>query len=500
MKILLIYLLIIIGSISCFAQNEPYLGGVGRGDFQFTFLNNLLGDPLIYYGGDGRGDFLFTDTSSNNLLGTALVYVGGLGRGDIVNNISGQLDNEHTWIGSVLAGNNLFSNGANWELGYTPIKGNIKIDNAAERDMQLVANVEFDTLYFQNNTSIKAELGSYNLKIKHFEASTDRHLFKTNGTGSVVITTFNNGKSLKFPVGQSDYNPVTITNYNTTADSIAVRVGDNVLMEAYSGSPISTANVQRTWFIKKNNSNTLGVDFVYEWDTISQSAPMPGYHLNHFNGTNWEIADFENYGDPILNGSRVSIALTGYQGAFSPFTFGNSPLSPLPVELLNFNALMSNRIVDLTWQTASEQNNDFFTVERSADGFDFEPVLYKDGAGNSNTLLSYLVQDLKPLDGVSYYRLKQTDFDGAFEYSDIKVISNVENEQLLIYPNPSSIGKINFSKSTDIGNVSIFTAEGKLIYSELVLNSLELELIPGVYVVKFNNGKELESKKIIITK
>ena len=279
-----------------------------------------------------------------------------------------------------------------------------------------------------------------------------------------------------------------------------MRVGDNVLIEAYSGTPVSTANVQRTWFIKKNNANTLGVDFIYEWDTISQSAPMPGYHLNHFDGTNWEIADFDNYGDPVFNGSRVSITLTGYQGAFSPFTFGDSPLSPLPVELLNFNAVMNNRIVDLTWQTASEQNNDFFTVERSANGFDFEPVLYKDGAGNSNTLLSYSVKDLKPLDGVSYYRLKQTDFDGAFEYSDIRVVSNAENEQLLIYPNPSNSGKINFSKSTDIGEVSIFTAEGKLIYSGLILNSLELELKPGVYVVQFNNGKELESRKIIITR
>jgi antitoxin component YwqK of YwqJK toxin-antitoxin module len=96
--------------------------------------------------------------------------------------------------------------------------------------------------------------------------------------------------------------------------------------------------------------------------------------------------------------------------------------------------------------------------------------------------------------------LKQTDFDGAFEYSDIRVVSNAENEQLLIYPNPSNSGKINFSKSTDIGEVSIFTAEGKLIYSGLILNSLELELKPGVYVVQFNNGKELESRKIIITR
>jgi hypothetical protein len=262
-----------------------YYGGIGRGDVQFTQSNILLGDPLIYYGGVGRGDVHFTQ--SNILLGEALIYFGGMGRGDITLGISSQLNKDQIWIGPVLAGNNLFSNSSNWQLGYAPKIGNIKVDNAAVRDMELVANVNFDTLFFQNNTIIQADLKDYNFKLKHFTASTDRQLFKTTGLGSIVIPTFNNGKTLKFPVGNGDYNPVTITNYNTTADSIAVRVGDDVLSEAYSGTRVETPNVLRTWFIKKNNANTLGVDFIYEWDTTYQSAPMPGYYLNHFNGTDW---------------------------------------------------------------------------------------------------------------------------------------------------------------------------------------------------------------------
>jgi len=366
--------------------------------------------------------------------------------------------------------------------------------------MQLVANNTFDTLFFQDNTTSKAELGAFNLKLKHFSASTDRHLFITNGTGSVVIPNFNSGKSLKFNVGNMDYNPVTITNYNTTSDSIAVRVGDAVLGEAYSGVPLTTPNVQRTWFIKKNNSNTMGVDFIYEWDTTYHNAPMPGYYLNHFNGVDWEIADFDNYGNPVYSGNRVNISLSGYKGDFSPFTFGDSPISPLPVELLNFEVEVNNRIVDITWQTASEHNNDYFTIERSADGFNFDPILYKDGAGNSTNLLSYSDKDLQPLEGVSYYRLKQTDFDGAFDYSDVRAVSTNGNEQILIYPNPSNSGKINFSKNTDIGEISIFSAEGKLIYANYVFKSLELELEPGIYFAQFKNGKELESRKIIITR
>ena len=495
MKSLVLFLLFsFVYAIGVAQNNELYFGGVGRGDVHLTQANILLGGS-IFYGGEGRGDVHLTQT--NSLLGDPLIFYGGVGRGDIMLAITSQLNKEQIWIGPNGAADNLFSNGANWALGYAPKIGNIKVDNAAVRDMQLVANVNFDTLQFQNNTSIKAELGDFNFKLKHFSASTDRHLFKTNGLGSVVIALFNNGKSLKFNVGNEDYNPVTITNYNTTADSIAVRVGDDVLSEAYSGNPIATPNVERTWFIKKNNDNTSGVDFTYEWDTTFHSAPMPGYYLNHFNGTNWEIAEFNNYGDPVYNVNRVSIALIGYKGGFSPFTFGDSPLSPLPVELLNFNAELKDRIVNLTWQTASEHNNDFFTVERSADGFNFEPILHKDGAGNSTTLLSYSDKDLQPLEGVSYYRLKQTDFDGAYEYSDIRVVSSATDAQVLIFPNPSR-GIILISASAPITNIKLVAADGKILEEHPSLNELKLELTSGIYHLQYVFNEKAYSKKIVI--
>jgi hypothetical protein len=191
--------------------------------------------------------------------------------------------------------------------------------------------------------------------------------------------------------------------------------------------------------------------------------------------------------------------LTGYQGGFSPFTFGDSPLSPLPVELLNFNALLNNRQVELTWQTASEHNNDFFTVERSSDGFNFEPIAYVDGAGNSTTLLNYSEVDLQPLDGVSYYRLKQTDFDGAFEYSDIRVIVKSDDSDLLVFPNPSNTGLINFKSAVDIGELSIYSSEGKLVFKETVGNNVQVKLSAGVYHAHYEIGGVLKSKKIVVS-
>lgn len=171
----------------------------------------------------------------------------------------------------------------------------------------------------------------------------------------------------------------------------------------------------------------------------------------------------------------------------------------LPIELLNFEAILQNRAVDLNWQTASEHNNEFFTVERSADLFNFEPIAYIGGAGNSTELLSYTTQDLNPLDGVSYYRLKQTDLDGTFEYSDIRFVILGADNELLIFPNPSNTGLINFQNPAEIGELSIYSSEGKLVFKETVGNTLQVELNSGVYLARYEVAGFLKTKKIVIT-
>jgi hypothetical protein len=159
--------------------------------------------------------------------------------------------------------------------------------------------------------------------------------------------------------------------------------------------------------------------------------------------------------------------------------------------------MLKNRIVELTWQTASEHNNDFFTVERSADGFNFEPILFKDGAGNSTTLLNYSDKDLQPLEGVSYYRLKQTDFNGTYDYSDIRVVSTSSDAQVLIYPNPSS-GNVNIRSNQVLKNVQLITADGRIVLIEKELMELNLSLASGVYHLQYDFNENTFSKKIVI--
>jgi hypothetical protein len=126
--------------------------------------------------------------------------------------------------------------------------------------------------------------------------------------------------------------------------------------------------------------------------------------------------------------------LSGMTG-FSAFTInGASPSNTaLPVELLFFTAQVNQQnIVVLNWATASELNNDFYTVERSLDRLSWELVDIVNGSGTTPLRNDYSTKDLRPHSGLSYYRLKQTDFDGAFEYSNIvSVFVNAAEKELI---------------------------------------------------------------------
>jgi len=99
-------------------------------------------------------------------------------------------------------------------------------------------------------------------------------------------------------------------------------------------------------------------------------------------------------------------------------------LTPLPIELLYFktNVNSVNQVV-LNWATASETNSYFFTIEKSINGFEFEEVTQIGGGGNSSSLIEYIYKYNTPDIGTSYYRLKQTDYDGKFKYSNVSSIT-----------------------------------------------------------------------------
>lgn len=111
----------------------------------------------------------------------------------------------------------------------------------------------------------------------------------------------------------------------------------------------------------------------------------------------------------------------------------------LPVGLLNFDVFVNGKQVSISWKTAAETNNDYFSIEKSTDGESWELVEIVKGAGNSPTILDYNTIDREPLTGRSFYRLKQTDYDGAFTYSKTQEIhyDDSNNISVEVFPNPA---------------------------------------------------------------
>lgn len=185
----------------------------------------------------------------------------------------------------------------------------------------------------------------------------------------------------------------------------------------------------------------------------------------------------------------------------SSHTFGASNATILPIELLFFNAVYNNTNVELNWATATELNNDFYTVERSDNGVDFISILTKKGAGNSVAQNVYSDKDNAPLSGISYYRLKQTDLDGSYTYSQIVSVENNRDINLSVYPNPTNNGIVNIRCSEKTGTLEIIDNMGQIVEKKELIsveNQVDLNAYgKGVYLVLITSNNTLISKKII---
>ena len=130
---------------------------------------------------------------------------------------------------------------------------------------------------------------------------------------------------------------------------------------------------------------------------------------------------------------------TGLDGGYTAFFNMNTCSSgPLPIELISFSASEINNKVHLEWATSTEKNNEFFTVEKSADGRNFTEFSRKEGAGNHVGILNYSLIDNTPFPGINYYRLIQSDFDGTQTVSKIVTAYVDQRKSLIVHPNPAN--------------------------------------------------------------
>lgn len=181
----------------------------------------------------------------------------------------------------------------------------------------------------------------------------------------------------------------------------------------------------------------------------------------------------------------------------------------LPVELLSFNALAKEGYVDITWATASEKNNAFFNVEKSIDGVNFESIEQVHGQGSNTDAMFYSSKDKNPTKGLAYYRLKQTDYDGQYTYSNI-VSVNYDGKDFSnfdIIPNPSSKNQNTSIRLNHIPNdfveISVLDVNGIETYhskekTDTGIVNIPTDLTKGVYFIKITTKDFSQTKRMII--
>lgn len=308
-----------------------------------------------------------------------------------------------------------------------------------------------------------------------------------------------------FPVGKNDtaYAPISISapvggGHHFTAEYFQINP-DSVLPTPYTrffkDASLNHVSGCEYWILDRTNGAS-NVDVTLSWNDRSCGVS----NLGDLRVARWDGAMWRDHGNGGTTGSNANgtVVTSGPVTTFSPFTLASSTNeNPLPIELLSFTAKLTNNAVDLNWITSTEVNNDYFTLQKSKDGLNWIDFAEQEGAGNSNTTISYTDVDYNPFTGTSYYRLKQTDFNGAFSYSHIETITNTK-QQINIYPNPT-VSELNISniKANDI--VQVFAIDGRLIYNG---NSAKIDASnwsKGIYeVVIFNTSNEiLERSKIV---
>lgn len=440
-----------------------------------------FGEDIGIFPWAGSNSPISGDISSRNLYidaGATLSHNGNL-------NISGNYYNAGTFS---ISGSITCSGSSAQTIGGsgTSTFGNLIVDNGAgiSLDQSLtisgslifsngIVNLNGNTLTLGNAASIGGTPDVAN----HINATSGSLRKDYSGTGSFA-----------FPVGgASAYSPITL----------------NFTSGAFS-SGYATVNLTEA----KHGSNTSATDYLTRYWTVSSSG-ISGFSCDvSAQYANADIMGTENnlhgakYSSGWLDLGAVTAGsnlITGTVTGFSDFTAGEP--SAFPVEWLSFTARPEGSLVRLDWATASELNSDFFAIERSTDQTIWTELGKVSAAGNSTETREYQFEDGHPLSGRIYYRLRQVDLDGSFDFSSVAEIYLVATG-ISVYPNPVA-EKLTIELDSDqmIWAALIDMQGRKVIHQLLSRENQEIDLsqlAAGVYILELSDQKGWNHQQQIV--
>ena len=323
-----------------------------------------------------------------------------------------------------------------------------------------------------------------------------------------------------FPVGNGGlYMPVALSGTTTFGSALTSTTNSAFIVQPFRANPkldpqagtavtapLLTVSSCNWWDIDR----IAGDRDVFVWLSIDQinDCGATGVLNSDLRVAHWEGTPTSSWVDKGQS-AITNVGGTNFLGAatgvvtFSPFTIGDVS-GALPVELTKFAAAKKGSEVSLNWTTASEQNNAYFIVERSADGFSFSAIGKVNGAINSSSTLNYNYNDNSPLAGKNFYRLRQVDLDGQFALSSIVSVNmSVNSSSVSLYPNPVlNQALVQYPKAVKGATYRIVSMDGRVMQTGILQeNSTQMNITmgglkSGVYVLIINNNGEQYQQRI----
>ena len=388
---------------------------------------------------------------------------------------------------------------------------NLQINNASHITLNRPANVSnllsmVNGKLLTTNTNILVCQANANANIGTSASYVDGPMEHTLASAATVTKIFPIGKA-------SAYRPVTLQLTHTNASSVSYR--GEIFNSSASGLPYSlpptianVSNVRYVRFTRSAVSNFSNGKITMYYDTDDGVADKNTLLVAHDNGT----SQWSNLGGTATNNWTGSITSGTFNAFRTYFALGNPPGggNPLPIELGSFNANLVDRKVQLKWTTQAEINNSYFTVERSRDNVNFEGIGRVNGSGSTSETHNYGYVDVNPYPGISYYRIRQTDYDGTSESFPSQVINNIRKGSFTVYPNPASSRVVHLSYGDDqmqFYTITVRDITGREIPAtvsrtgngDIQLEFSEIYMKPGsLYFIVATDGIETVQQKLLI--
>jgi len=382
--------------------------------------------------------------------------------------------------------------------------GIVLFKGSSQQNVNGSKTTTFTKIYLKNSSGLKLNsdiivTGDFDLRGGIVDATSATLLFTNGGKTRYAKNTAHvkgpvsriGSTFFRYDVGDgTKYAPLKVLNLNTAAKTATITAeyhkdpapnGSNV------NSPLVKVSEVEYWNVSSSASGSQSkIDIFWKDGAESgiKSIHPDSLRFARFDGSNWvdEVATIDA-------ASTLSAGEIQTNSAFTidnvNVTFGstNNIANPLPIQLLSFTAQCQEQDVVINWSTASEENNNYFTILRSDDAEHYEEIAQISGAGNSNEILNYSFNDWNAAEKNFYYMLKQTDYNGdeeIFKPIFVNCQQSKDVELKVLYDGEQAYAVLNNAQSGSRYNMMIIDYTGRVVVEQKqVVNAQNYYRIPG---------------------